>query len=124
MVDTPTSAGLWEPGFGSRPGSPIMSPSWPRSSWVGALDAHFVALRVAADDMYPNLSAQGDVTNGKGNHVSSTLVPWNRRVSGFSARTLALTSSGSRSVGTRAGLMRFRAGRSLSTDTVGRTFSS
>ena len=51
IEDTPASAGLCEFGFGSRPGSPIMLPSWPSSACVATLNGSLVAVRDALDDM-------------------------------------------------------------------------
>jgi len=69
--------------------------------------------------MYPNLSAQGEISGGNGNHVSEILAPWNLRVCGFNARTDSFISSGNFSSGTRAGLIWSMTARSLSTETVG-----
>src|SRR5215216_8113575 len=94
MTDTPASAGLCDVGFGSRPTSPIKLPKSPSSAWLATLKGSFVAFRVGGGDMYPNRSAHREVTKGNGNHDNSIFVPWNRRSSGFNARTLSLISSG------------------------------
>ncbi len=74
--------------------------------------------------MYPNRSPHGEITRGIGNQESSSLVPWKRRVAGFKARTEALTSSGSCSSRTGAGLMRFTLSSSLSSGTLVFNFRS
>ena len=88
------------------------------------LNGNFVAVRVAADDMYPKRSAQEEISAGNGNQESASLTPWKRRASGFNARTDALISSGNFSSGTGAGLMRFTLASSCSSGTVGLKLSS
>jgi hypothetical protein len=39
------------------------------------LNGSFVAARVAADDIYPKRSPQGERIGGKGNQESSTFIP-------------------------------------------------
>jgi hypothetical protein len=44
-----------------------MLPSWPNGACDATLNGSFVAVRVAAEDMYPNLSAQAELSQGNGN---------------------------------------------------------
>src|SRR5215211_3698031 len=123
MADTPGSTGLLDPGFGSRPGSPIIPPSCPSRAWLATLNGSFVAARTATDDMYPNRSAHEEISAGNGNQERASLAPWKRWNSGLRARTLRRISSGRFSSGTPAlGFTRFTLVTRWSGDTVGRRF--
>ena len=125
MTDTPRSAGLLDPGSGSRPGSPIIPPSCPSSAWLATLNGSFVAARTATDDLYPNRSAQEEISAGNGNQERASLAPWKRWNSGFRARTLRRISSGCFSSGTPAsGFTRFTLVTRWAGGTVDRTFRS
>src|SRR5688572_17588796 len=51
-------------------------------------------MRTGFENMYPNLSAQVESVNGRGNQRMGTFVPWNRLTGGSSALTALATSAG------------------------------
>ena len=52
---------------------------------MATVNGSLEAARTEAENMYPNLSAQGEKINGPGNQYSGILIPWKRRIPGSSA---------------------------------------
>ena len=83
-----------------------------------ALNGNFVAARVAADDMYPNRSAQEEIERRKWKPRERKLDAVETSSFWLQCADRRLISSGNFSTGTCARLTRFRLASSRSSDTV------